>query len=254
MTTATRCKPNVQITSDSESLARQAVGLFVATGLDAIRSRGRFCVAISGGRTPGRFFELLAIEPDARSLVWGKVHVFWADERHVPPDSPHSNYGLAARTFLGTVGLPAANVHRVKTEYRDVNDAALAYAQTLRETFNLHDGQMPEFDLVFLGMGADGHTASLLPGSDVTLNARDMVYAVRVPDGGFDRVTLSPPALLAARRLAVQVSGADKAVTLREVLLGEPDAGRYPIHVLWPVLNRIVWLVDVEAASLLVAE
>jgi 6-phosphogluconolactonase len=254
MATTTPYKPNVQIASDPESLARQAVRLFVSTALDAIRSGDRFCVAISGGRTPKRFFELLAVVRDARSLPWGKVHAFWVDERYVPPDSPHSNYKLAADTFLSKVSLPPENVHRIATEYEDISEAARAYEQTIREVFNLRDGQMPEFDLIILGMGVDGHTGSLMPNSHATFDVDDLVCPVYVSDGAFSRVTLTPPVLLAANRLAVFVSGEEKARTLKEVLTGEPDEAKYPIHVLWPVLNKIAWLVDLDAASLLLGE
>jgi len=252
MATTTRYKPNVQIASDSESLARQAVQLFVSIALDAIRSGDRFCVAISGGRTPKRLFELLAVMPDARSLPWGKVHVFWVDERYVPPDSPHSNYKLAADTFLDKVNLPPENVHAIVTEYEDISEAAHAYEQTICKVFNLHDGQTPEFDLIVLGMGVDGHTASLMPNSHATFDVDDLVCPVYVSDNAFNRVTLTPPVLLAAKRLAVLVSGEEKARTLKEVLTDEPDEARYPIHVLWPALNKIVWLVDLDAASLLI--
>ena len=254
MATTAQYKPNVQIASDSENLAHQAVQLFVSAALDAIRSRDRFCVAISGGRTPERFFKLLAVAPDAQSLAWENVHVFWVDERYVPPDSPDSNYRLAADTFLRKVALPPENIHRIATEYEDIGEAALAYEQTLREVFGLRDGRTPEFDLIVLGMGADGHTASLMPNSRTMFNVHDLVCPVHVSGGGFNRVTLTPQVLLAAKRLVVLVSGQEKAQTLKEVLTGEPDEVKYPIHVLWPALNKIVWLVDRDAASRLIRE
>jgi 6-phosphogluconolactonase len=254
METTARYKPKVEIADDPGRLARQMVQLFVSAALDAIRSHGRFCVAVSGGQTPKRFFELLAVTPKAKSLAWRRVHVFWADERHVPPDSPHSNYKLAADTFLGRVDLPPGNVHRVPTEYEDIRVAARAYERTIREVFHLDDGEAPEFDLIVLGMGVDGHTASLLPNSRIVFDADNLVGAVYVPDGGFNRVTLTPAVLLAAKCVAVMVSGRDKARTLKEVLTGEPDEARYPIHVLWPAMNKIVWLVDLDAASLMISD
>lgn len=254
MATTARYKPTVDIAEDPESLARQAVQLFVSAALDEIRSCGRFCVAISGGQTPKRFFELLAATPEAKSLAWEKVHVFWADERYVPPDSPHSNYKLAADTFLGKVDLPPGNIHRVPTECEDILAAARAYERTIREVFPLHDGEAPEFDLVILGMGVDGHTASLLPNSRIVFDTDDLVGAVYVAEGGFNRVTLTPAVLLAAKRLVVMVSGREKARTLNEVLTGEPDKSKYPIHVLWPAMNKVIWLVDLDAASLMIHE
>lgn len=250
METDAQYKPNILIASDPDSLARQAVQLFVSTALDAIRSHGRFLVAISGGRTPKRFFEILAVSSDGRSLPWEKVHVFWVDERYVPPDSPDSNYKLATDTFLGKVDIPPGNAHRIPTEHKDIREAARAYEQTIREIFGLHDDETPEFDLILLGMGVDGHIGSLFPNSDATSGANNLVCAVYVPGGALRRVTLTPPVLLAAKRLVVLVCGPEKAQTLREVLAGEPDQRRYPIHILWPALNKIVWLIDLDAAAL----
>lgn len=253
METAAQYKPNVQIASDPESLARKAVQLFVSCARDAICSHERFYVAISGGQTPKRFFETLAVSPHARSLAWEKTHVFWVDERYVPPDSPHSNYKLAADTFLGKVGIPPRNVHPIPTQYEDIRVAARAYERTIREVFGLRDKEAPEFDLIILGMGVDGHTASLFPNSYATFDVKDLVCAVYVLDDTLNRVTLTPPALLAAKRLAVLVAGEEKAQTLKEVLTGEPDEVKYPIHVLWPALSRIIWLVDVDAARLVIS-
>ena len=253
METATQYKPNVQIASDPDSLARQAIQLFVSTALDAIRSHGSFRVAISGGHTPRHFYEMLAVSPDARSLAWEKIHVFWVDERYVPPDSPHSNYKLAADTFLGKIDIPPGNVHRIPTEHEDISMAARAYERVIRGVFGLRDNEMPEFDLVILGMGVDGHTGSLFPGSYATFDVNDLVCAVYVLNDTLNRVTLTPPVLLAAKRLVVLVSGEEKAQTLKEVLTGEPDEVKYPIHVLWPALNKIIWLVDVDAASLVIS-
>ncbi len=253
METTTQYKPNVQIASDPEGLARKAVQLFVSSALDAVRLRDRFLVAISGGQTPKRFFEMLAVSPDALALAWEKIYIFWVDERYVPPDSPHSNYRLAADAFLDKVGIPPGNIHRIPTECEDITVAAHEYEQTIRRVFDLHDREMPEFDMVILGMGVDGHTGSLFPGSYATFDVNDLVCAVYVLNDTFNRVTLTHPVLLAARRLVVLVSGEEKARTLKEVLTGDPDEVKYPIHVLWPALSKIVWLVDVDAASLVIS-
>ncbi len=253
METTAQYKPDVQIASDPESLARKAVQLFVSCASDAIRSHGRFYVAVSGGQTPKRFFETLAVSPEAGSLPWDKIHVFWVDERYVPPDSPHSNYKLAADAFLGKVRIPPGNVHRIPTDYEDISVAAHAYERTIREVFGLRDNEMPEFDLIILGMGVDGHTGSLFPNSYATFDVNDLVCAVYVLGDTLNRVTLTHPVLRAAKRLAVLVSGEEKAQTLKEVLTGEPDEVKYPIHVLWPALSKIIWLVDVDAASLMVS-
>jgi 6-phosphogluconolactonase len=243
-------KYKIEMALDAEDLAYRAVQLFVGAACEAIESRGVFYTAISGGHTPERFFRLLAATPEAKSLPWDQIHVFWVDERYVPPDSEASNYKLAADTFLDKVGIPPANVHRIPTEYEDIHDAARAYERTIREVFGLQGDEIPEFDLIALGMGADGHTASLFPNSYATLETHHLACVVYVMDNTtMNRVTLTHPVLLAARHLVVLVSGREKAQTLREVLTSVPDKVRYPIHVLWPVLGNMTWLVDRDAAS-----
>lgn len=248
METAAKYQPHVEITSGPEGLARRSVELFVATAQEAIAARGVFYTALSGGHTPARFFQRLGKTRAARVLPWDKVHVFWVDERYVPPDAEASNYKLAADTFLSRVALPPANVHRIPTEYEDIKEAARAYEQTMRDVFGLSPGAFPQFDLIVLGMGGDGHTGSLFPTSYATYDTEELACVVYLLDNSLNRITLTRRVLLAARRLAVLVSGKRKAQTLREVLTSEPDEVRYPIHVLWPVLDRVLWLVDRDAA------
>ena len=206
-------------------------------------------MALSGGGTPKRFFELLPATAESQSLPWEKVQVFWVDERYVPPDSSYSNYRLAADTFLSKVEIPPENIHRIPTEYDDIKVAARTYAQTIRQAFRLREGQVPSFDLVVLGMGTDGHTGSLFPNSYAPFDTEDLACVVYVLGDALSRITLTHPVLRAARCLAVLVSGEEKAATLKAVLTGEPDEVRYPIHVLWPVLDKITWLVDRDAAK-----
>jgi len=242
-------KYNIEVASDAEDLAQRTVQLFIAAAREAIDSRGTFYTAISGGHTPARFFRLLANTPEAASLPWDQIHVFWVDERYVPPESEASNYKLAAGTFLDSVSIPPANVHRIPTEFEDISEAARAYERTIREVFGLAQGEVPEFDLVLLGMGGDGHTGSLFPNSYATFDTHDLACVVYVLDNTtMNRITLTHPVLLAARRLVVLVSGPEKAQTLHEVLTSEPDEVRYPIHVLWPVLDKMTWIVDRDAA------
>ncbi len=242
-------KYNIEVASDAEDLAHRTVQLFIAAAHEAMEARGVFHTAISGGHTPARFFRLLADTPEAKSLPWDQIHIFWVDERYVPPDSEASNYKLAADAFLDKVSLPSANIHRIPTEYEDISEAARVYERTIREVFDLEKGQVPEFDLIILGMGGDGHTGSLFPNSYATYDTHDLACVVYVLDGTTkNRITLTPPVLLAARRLVVLVSGPEKAQTLRDVLTSEPDEVRYPIHVLWPVLDRMTWIVDRDAA------
>ena len=249
METTAKFQPHVEVASDVEDLARRSVQLFVKSAREALASRGRFCTALSGGLTPRRTFELLGTDPQARSLLWQKVEVFWVDERYVPSDSPYSNYRLAAEAFLNNVPIPTDNVHRIPTEYEDIGSAASAYEATLRDVFDVEVGEVPQFDLIVLGMGTDGHTGSLLPNSYAPFDMDALVSVVYALGDNLCRITLTHPVLRAARRLSVLVSGREKAQTLRDVLTGEPDEVRYPIHVLWPVLDKIVWLVDRDAAQ-----
>ena len=249
MEIAAKRKPNIEIASDPETLAQRSVELFVAEAQKAIKVKDAFYVAISGGSTPKRFFELLGEVPLACSLPWDKMQLFWVDERYVQPDSQWSNYKLAADTFLDKVAIPQGNVHRIPTEYDDFKAAASCYEQTIREVFGLDENQTPEFDLIILGMGADGHTGSLFPNSYAPFDTEDLACVVYVMGEDLNRITLTHPVLRAASSLVVLVSGREKADILKEVLTSEPDDVRYPIHALWPILDRIIWLVDKEAAK-----
>jgi 6-phosphogluconolactonase len=249
MKTTTKHKPNVEIVADPESLAQRSVEIFVAEAQKAIEARGVFYVAVSGGNTPKRFFELLGKVPQARSLPWDRIHLFWVDERIVAVDSHSSNYRLAAETFLRDVAIPEGNVHRIPTEYDDFEAAARRYEETIREVFGLEAGRMPQFDLIVLGMGAEGHTGSLFPNSYATFDTEDLACVVYVLDEKLNRITLTHPVLSAASHLVVLVCGQEKSQILKEVLTSEPDEVRYPIHALWPVLDRVAWLVDKAAAQ-----
>jgi 6-phosphogluconolactonase len=251
MKTTAQFKPNIEVVSDPEDLAQRGIGIFVSAAQKAITARGIFYVAISGGHTPKRFFELLGGSSQASSLPWDKIHLFWVDERYVAPDSQWSNYKLAADTFLRKVAIPGTNVHRIPTEDEDFNTAAHRYEQTMRRVFDLAAGQTPVFDLILLGVGADGHTGSLFPNSYAVLDTEDLACVVYVMDEKLNRITLTLPVLRAARHLVVLVSGREKAEILKTVLTSEPDDVRYPIHALWPVLDKVTWLVDKEAAQYL---
>jgi len=251
MTTAAKFKPNLEVISDPESLAQRFVELFVRDAEQAISQRDVFTVAISGGHTPRRSFELLGESPQARALPWAKVQLFWVDERYVPPDSDQSNYKLAADTFLRRVDIPSENVHRIPTEHTDVQQTARNYEETIRRVFGLDQQQKPSFDLVVLGMGVEGHTGSLFPNSYAPFDTEDLACVVYIVESDVTRITLTHPVLCAARHLAILVCGQEKAQILKEVLTSEPDEVRYPVHTLWPVLDRITWLVDRQAAQLL---
>lgn len=249
MKTTAQFKPNIEVVSGPEDLARKSIGLFIADAQKAIQTKNVFYVAVSGGNTPKRFFELLGEMPQASSLPWDKIHMFWVDERYVRPDSESSNYKLASETFLSRVAIPDANIHRIPTEYEDFKIAAEHYEQTLREVFGIEMGQIPVFDLIMLGMGPDGHTGSLFPNSYAAFDTADLACVVYVLDEKLNRITMTHPVLRAAGHLAVLICGQEKAGILKRVLTSEPDEVRYPIHALWPVLDKVTWLVDREAAK-----
>jgi 6-phosphogluconolactonase len=240
METTAKYKPNLEIVSDGETLAHRSVELFTTDAEKAIKAKGVFYVAISGGHTPKRFFELLSETPKSKAL-----------ERYVPPDSQWSNYKLAADTFLPKVSIPKKNIHRIPTEYSDVKTAANRYEETIRMTFNLQENRIPEFDLILLGMGVEGHTGSLFPNSYASFDTEDLACVVYDLDRKLNRITLTHPVLCAASHLAVLVSGEEKANILKEVFTHEPDEVLYPIHALWPILSKVTWLVDSQAAKLL---
>ncbi len=256
METVANYKPNLEVVGDTGALATRCVELFAAAAREVLDQKDKCCIAISGGQTPRQFFQLLADDPGVKALQWNKIHLFWVDERCVPPDSAHSNYKLAADTFLRAVPIPNENVHRIPTESDDFNLAAQLYEQTIRAVFDLKPGELPEFDLIILGMGADGHTGSLFPDSFASFETKNLTCVVyfldqKLADEPVNRITLTHPVLCAASRITVLVSGEEKARTLKEVLTARPDEVRYPIHILWPVLDKVTWLVDADAAKLL---
>lgn len=249
METTIKYQSNIEVVSDPESLAQSTIKVFIADAQKAIKAKDVFYVAISGGNTPKRFFELLGETSQASSLPWDKIHMFWVDERYVHPDSQWSNYKLAADTFLTRVVIPEENVHRIPTEDEDFEAAARRYEATIREVFGIGAGKVPEFDLILLGMGSDGHTGSLFPNSYAAFDTEDLACVVYVLDEKLNRITLTHPVLRAACHLVVLVCGHEKSDILRTVLKSEPDEVRYPIHALWPVLDKVTWLVDSAAAK-----
>ncbi|MBN1796568.1 MAG: 6-phosphogluconolactonase [Sedimentisphaerales bacterium] len=251
METMAQNKPNVEIANDLESLAQRSVKFFAEYANNAVAQKGVFFAAISGGHSPKRFYELLGQKEHSNDIPWNKVQLFWVDERYVPQESPLSNYKLAMDTFLTNVPIPKENVHRIPTELLDSSQAAHNYETKIRQVFDIPKNQLPQFDLIVLGMGADGHTGSLFPNSYAPFDTEDLACVVYTLENEVTRITLTHPVLCNASHLAVLVSGHEKAKILKEVLTSEPDECRFPIHTLWPVLNKITWLVDSQAASML---
>ncbi|MDO8836934.1 MAG: 6-phosphogluconolactonase [Vicinamibacterales bacterium] len=243
---------HVRVCPSADELARAAAQVFVRNARESIRLRGRFTVALTGGSTPGPVYRLLADDERLREAVsWQDVHVFWGDERHVPPTHDDSNFRMAHEALVGRVPIPGHQVHRILAEGPDAERVAAAYEQTLRAAFCLGHGEWPRFDLVLLGMGEDGHTASLFPGSPAVREGERLVVGPFVEKLGAHRITMTPPVFAHARETAVLVAGAGKARTLRDVLEGPFVPDTYPSQCLRDSTGLVTWLVDAPAASAL---
>ena len=215
---------------------------------DAVAERGRFTIALSGGSTPKNLFNLLAT--NARTVLpWDRMFFFFGDERHVPPTDPESNYRMADESLLSKVPVPPGNVFRIPAENPDAAAAAAAYEKTLQKFFALQPGQFPVFDLILLGMGPDGHTASLFPGTAGLQEKSRLVIANWVEKFKTSRITLTLPVLNAARCVTFLVSGTDKAPALHAVLDSDAPGEQYPSKLVRPTDGKLIWLVDRAAAS-----
>lgn len=243
-------RPALHVAPDAGAAARAAAELIAAAAARAVAERGRFTLALAGGSTPRRLYELLA-DPGAEfraGIAWDRVHVFFGDERHVPPDHPDSNHRMAREALLDHV--PVASVHRMHGEEPDAAVAALAYEAELAGFFAVPPGgRPPRLDLVLLGLGADGHTASLFPGSAALEERHRWVAAPYVERLGVHRLTLTLPVLDAAREVVFLVAGADKAAAVAQVLAPAPGSARLPAACVRPEDGALRWIVDQAAAA-----
>lgn len=238
------------VARDLDDLSARAAELVVSLAQRAAAvADNRFTVALSGGETPKRLYSLLSTPRYAEAIPWKSVHVCWGDERHVPPGDPESNYHMAQEALLSKVPLPRENVHRIPAELADAGAAARDYADTLRGLFNVQPDGVPRFDLVLLGLGPDGHTASLFPGTDVLHDTEHLVAAPWVDKLNTYRITLTPRVLNNAATIVFLVSGANKAETLYEVLDGPRRPDLYPAQLIAPVHGSPVWILDEAAAT-----
>ncbi len=231
--------PDIVVLPDLAALTREAADRFISLARSAIAAQGRFTVALSGGSTPRVLYEQLVTQP----IEWRRVHVFWGDERCVPPEHADSNYGMAQRALLSHVDIPAQNVHRLKGEL-DPAQAAQEYETELRAIF----GAAPRFDLILLGMGADAHTASLFPGTPALHEQQRWVAAQYVDKLKSNRLTLTPPIINGAANVIFLIAGNDKAAALRSVWHAPHDPDRFPAQIVRPPAGHVLWLVD-QAAS-----
>ncbi len=242
----------IEVVADAPALARAAADLFLASAKQAVKERGKFTVALSGGSTPKALYSLLTSDAELRAQVpWTQIYFFFGDERHVAPDHPDSNYRMANEAMLSKMNIPAAQVFRIKGEYSDAAKAAAEYEQQLREFFHLSAGQLPRFDLVMLGMGPDGHTASLFPGTKALDETKRLVTHNWVGKFYTQRVTMTAPVLNHAALVMFMAHGQDKAQPLKAVLEGPYEPAQLPSQLIRPQHGTLLWLVDKTAAALL---
>lgn len=235
---------DLEIFETPADLAAAVADAFAADARDAIVRSGAFFVALAGGTTPKAAYSLLAKEPLRSQVDWNHVFVYFGDERPVPPDNDESNYKMAMDAFLRGVTVPPAHVHRIHGE-DDPQQAAREYAQLLIETM----GDLPRFDLVMLGMGADGHTASLFPGTSPLIDNDRLVRAPFVEKLGTHRITMTPLAINNARHVIIATEGLSKAPALYAVREGPYDPTIHPIQIVAPSNGRLSWFVDRAAAA-----
>jgi len=233
-------------------IARRAAADVVRSAADAVAARGAFTIALSGGSTPKVLYALLAEHPSLRNtLPWDKMKVFFGDERHVGPGHADSNFQMATDAMLSKVSLRPDQVHRIKGEYPDTAQAAAEYEEVIRREFGLQAGAFPRFDLILLGMGSEGHTLSLFPGTKALNETQRIVTSNWVGKLCADRVTLTAPAANNAANVIFMITGADKACALKSVLEGPHEPDQLPAQMIQPANGNISWLVDEAAGSML---
>ena len=242
--------PIVRVLTDPPAVFTAAASEFLQRARTAIQGSGRFTVALSGGSTPRNLYSLLATQSD---VSWGQIRFFFSDERHVPPDSSDSNYRMANESLFSQAPIPKENIFRVPAEIPDPDTAAQSYEQTLRQFFQLEtnedDGTLPRFDLILLGLGPDGHTASLFPGTAALHEDERLVAANWVEKFKTWRITFTYPVLNNAATVLFMATGAEKQEALLQVLQGKPDPETYPAQGIKPTNGSLLWLVDQAAAG-----
>ena len=237
---------NIQFHSDRDSLAESVARQFIESGVDAIQKKGIFSTALAGGSTPKAAYELLSSSEFATQLDWSKVQIFWGDERCVPPDHPDSNYLMTYETLIKKIPIPAENVHRIQGEL-EPSEGAKKYEEEIRTYL----GETPQLDLVLLGMGDDGHTASLFPGTKPIYENTKLAAATYVQKLSSWRITLTPVMINQALNITFIVAGANKAQTLRQVLEGKYNPNVYPSQIIHPIAGSLTWLIDDAAGQYL---
>jgi 6-phosphogluconolactonase len=242
----------VRVLADAHAIAETAAAEFVEAARRAVRNKDSFTVALSGGSTPKALYELLVNNPLLQSMVpWKQTQFFFGDERHVPPDDAESNFRMATDAMLSKAPVNAKQIHRIKAELASAEEAAAQYEKELRTAFKLEPGQLPRFDLILLGMGPEGHTASLFPGTKALREQERLVVHNWVGKLYTDRITLTPPVLNNAACVIFMVHGAEKAPALKAVLEGPYEPDQLPAQLIQPSNGSVLWLMDQTAAGML---
>ena len=242
-----RVEVSVRVCPTVNEVTRSTAEMFAANIAEAVRARGQARVAISGGSTPKAVFELLAREY-VDKVAWGNVQLFWVDERCVPPTDAESNFGMTKAAMLDKVPLPAANVHRMEGEL-EPEEAAARYEAEIRNTLRLEGAETPTFDLILLGLGPDGHTASLFPHTEGLHELARICLANHVPQKDTWRLTLTWPVITQGREVVFLVEGEEKAGVLNTVFTGAYDPEQYPAQLIRPANGRLTLLLDSAAAA-----
>lgn len=247
--------PEIKIVEDSAALSRKAADIFIHQIAAMSSQKPFFSLALSGGSTPKTLYSLLVEKRSLKSQIpWKKIHFFWGDERHVPPHHADSNFRMAKETMFDKAEILPENIHRMRAEDPDANQAAREYEQHLWKFFRPTAGHLPVFDFVLLGMGPDGHTASLFPGTTALREQKRLVVANWVDKFQTYRLTMTLPLLNNADMIVFLVSGKEKADILKMVLEGSRQNDALPSQLIRPQSGRLLWLVDRDAASRLSLE
>lgn len=248
----------VKIFPGSQDLFQFAANDFRQRAIAAINQKGEFSIVLSGGNTPKSFFDVLTTDYYKTSIPWQEIKFFFGDERYVPANSEESNFHMANKYLFDKVPVNPENIYRIRTEFDNANDAANAYEQLLRKTFHIHDKAFPPFDLVYLGLGDNAHTASLMPLSDVVMQYikpssadinTQLVASLFMKEKNMYRITLTPPAINNGKNIIFLVDGANKATAIWEVLQGKTDPLHYPAQLIHSVHGKTYWYLDQAAAQ-----
>lgn len=242
----------MEVLQDPDKLSLRAAELFASWADASIQERGIFKVVLAGGNTPKKMYGVLTNEPFSSRIQWDKIDIFFGDERLVPLNHPDSNFNMANEILLQNIPIPKANIHPVPiVSDKNPQEIAVDYEKDIRSVFNIEPPGIPVFDLIILGMGKDGHTASIFPHSKALMETKLLALAVEpslntVP--GCLRITLTPPVLLNAKRLMVLVSGKEKTEMLHKALQEPNNTGEFPILIICSLGDRVTWLLDSSAA------